>query len=156
MIQKALQQFLFAVEWGELDYLLVDLPPGTGDAQLTLCQSVPLDGGVVITTPQQASVGIVRKGIAMFQKVNVPVLGIVENMSYFTAPNGERVEIFGHGGGRKVAEEVGTTFLGEVPLFTEIRESGDQGVPVVVSAPDGPAARAFFDVANRLLEVSQK
>ena len=103
MIAKTIQQFLFAVEWGELDFLLVDLPPGTGDAQLSLCQTVPLDGGVIVTTPQEASLGVVRKGIAMFKKVNVPILGIVENMSYFTAPNGERVEIFGHGGGKEEA-----------------------------------------------------
>ena len=89
------------MEWGDLDYLLVDLPPGTGDAQLSLCQAVPLDGGIIITTPQEASLGVVRKGIAMFKKVNVPILGLVENMSYFTAPNGDRIEIFGHGGGRR-------------------------------------------------------
>ena len=100
MIMKTIQQFIHAVEWGELDVLLVDLPPGTGDAQLSLCQTVPLDGGVVVTTPQEASVGVVRKGIAMFRKVNVPILGIVENMSYFETPSGERVEIFGNGGGR--------------------------------------------------------
>ena len=99
MIMKTIQQFVLQVDWGTLDYLLVDLPPGTGDAQLSLCQTVPLDGGVVVTTPQEASLGVVRKGIAMFERVNVPLLGIVENMSYFTAPGGERVEIFGHGGG---------------------------------------------------------
>src|ERR1043166_5292371 len=104
MIVKTIQQFFSAVEWGELDFLLVDLPPGTGDAQLTLCQTVPLDGGVIVTTPQEASLGVVRKGIAMFQRVNVPILGIVENMSYYTTPSGERVEIFGHGGGRAEAE----------------------------------------------------
>ena len=104
MIQKTIQQFISAVEWAPLDYLLVDLPPGTGDAQLSLCQMVPLDGGVIITTPQEASLGVVRKGIAMFTKVNVPILGIVENMSYFITPGGERVEIFGHGGGRAEAE----------------------------------------------------
>src|SRR5260221_3905228 len=104
MIVKTIQQFFAAVDWGTLDYLLVDLPPGTGDAQLTLCQTVPLDGGVIIPPPQEASLGVVRKGIAMFQKLNVPILGIVENMSYFTAPGGERIEIFGHGGGRMEAE----------------------------------------------------
>ena len=103
MIMKTIQQFFSAVEWGDLDVLLVDLPPGTGDAQLSLCQTVPLDGGVIVTTPQEASLGVVRKGIAMFQKVNVPILGIVENMSYFTTPTGERVEIFGHGGGQAEA-----------------------------------------------------
>ena len=150
MIQKTLQQFLHAVEWGDLDFLLVDLPPGTGDAQLTLCQSVPLDGGVIVTTPQEASLGVVRKGIAMFRKVNVPILGIVENMSYFTAPNGERVEIFGHGGGKEEAARQDVPFLGEVPIFTAIREGGDRGTPIVVSAPNHPAGRAFIQIAEAL------
>jgi ATP-binding protein involved in chromosome partitioning len=139
-----------AVEWSELDFLLVDLPPGTGDAQLSLCQTVPLDGGVIVTTPQEASLGVVRKGIAMFKKVNVPILGIVENMSYFTAPNGERVEIFGHGGGQAEAARQDIPFLGEVPIFTEIREAGDCGVPVVASAPGKPAGRAFIQIAEVL------
>ncbi len=150
MITKTIQQFLTSVAWGELDYLLVDLPPGTGDAQLSLCQTVPLDGGVIVTTPQEASLGVVRKGIGMFQKVNVPILGIVENMSYFTTPGGERVEIFGHGGGRQEAERQKTTFLGEIPIFTEIRVSGDEGVPVVVSAPETAPAQAFIRVAEAL------
>jgi ATP-binding protein involved in chromosome partitioning len=150
MIMKTIQQFFSAVEWGELDILLVDLPPGTGDAQLSLCQTVPLDGGVIVTTPQEASLGVVRKGIAMFRKVNVPILGIVENMSYFTTPGGERVEIFGHGGGQAEAARQNVPFLGEVPLFTEIREGGDQGVPVVVSAPDQPAGKVFLEVARAL------
>src|SRR5881394_2116944 len=150
MIMKTIQQFFSAVEWGELDFLLVDLPPGTGDAQLSLCQTVPLDGGVIVTTPQEASLGVVRKGIAMFEKVNVPILGIVENMSYFTTPNGERVEIFGHGGGRAEAERQEISFLGEVPIFTEIREGGDAGLPVVVSAPNKPAAQAFIHIAGEL------
>jgi len=148
MIQRTIQQFITVVDWGELDFLLVDLPPGTGDAQLTLCQTVPLDGGVIVTTPQEASLGVVRKGIAMFEKVNVPILGIAENMSYFTTPNGERVEIFGHGGGRKEAERLKVPFLGEVPIFTEIREGGDRGVPIVVSAPDKPAGQAFLKIAE--------
>jgi len=150
MISKTIQQFLFAVDWGELDYLLVDLPPGTGDAQLSLCQAVPLDGGVIVTTPQEASLGVVRKGIAMFKKVNVPILGIVENMSYFTTPQGERVEIFGHGGGQAEAGRQNVPFLGEVPLFTEIREGGDRGVPVLVSSPGKPAGRAFLQIAETL------
>lgn len=148
MIMKTIQQFFSSVEWGELDYLLVDLPPGTGDAQLSLCQTVPLDGGVIVTTPQEASLGVVRKGIAMFQRVNVPILGIVENMSYFTTPTGERVEIFGHGGGQAEAVRQDIPFLGEVPLFMEIREAGDRGIPVVVSAPETPPARAFLQVAE--------
>ena len=148
MIQKTIQQFLHAVEWGDLDFLLVDLPPGTGDAQLTLCQSVPLDGGVIVTTPQEASLGVVRKGIAMFNKVNVPILGIVENMSWFTTPNGERVEIFGHGGGKEEATRQNVPFLGEIPLFTEIREGGDRGMPIVVSTPNHAAGRAFIQIAG--------
>ena len=150
MIQRTIQQFITVVDWGELDFLLVDLPPGTGDAQLTLCQTVPLDGGVIVTTPQEASLGVVRKGIAMFEKVNVPLLGIVENMSYFTTPNGERVEIFGHGGGRQEAERIKIPFLGEIPIYTAIREGGDRGMPVVVSAPDQPAGCAFLQVVEAL------
>ena len=147
MIMKTIQQFFSSVDWGELDILLVDLPPGTGDAQLSLCQTVPLDGGVVVTTPQQASLGIVRKGIAMFQKVNVPILGMVENMSYYTTPQGERIELFGNGGGRQECNEKGIPFLGEVPLFTEIREGGDTGKPVAAVDNDSPAGQAFMDIA---------
>ena len=150
MIMKTIQQFVTQVAWGQLDYLLVDLPPGTGDAQLSLCQTVPLDGGVIVTTPQEASLGVVRKGIAMFEKVNVPILGIVENMSYFTAPNGERIEIFGHGGGRVEAERQKIPFLGEIPIYTEIRLGGDSGVPVVVSHPNQPFGQAFVRVAESL------
>ena len=150
MIMKTIQQFFGAVEWGDLDFLLVDLPPGTGDAQLSLCQTVPLDGGVIVTTPQEASLGVVRKGIGMFQKVNVPILGIVENMSYYTTPSGERVEIFGHGGGRSEAERQHVPFFGEVPLFTEIREGGDRGLPVTVSAPNQPPGQAVIRIAENL------
>jgi ATP-binding protein involved in chromosome partitioning len=150
MIAKTIDQFLMAVEWGELDFLLVDLPPGTGDAQLSLCQTVPLDGGVIVTTPQEASLGVVRKGIAMFRKVNVPILGIVENMSGFTTPNGERVDIFGHGGGKGEAARQNVPFLGEVPIFTEIREGGDRGMPMAVSAPNHPAGKAFIQIAETL------
>jgi len=138
------------VAWGDLDYLLVDLPPGTGDAQLSLCQSVPLDGGVIITTPQEASLGVVRKGVTLFEKVQVPILGIVENMSGFRLPDGTRVDIFGHGGGRLEAERKGVTFLGEIPLVVAIREGGDRGEPVVVADPMGEAARAFSAVAAGL------
>ena len=150
MIQKTIQQFIHQVDWGTLDYLLVDLPPGTGDAQLSLCQIVPLDGGVIVTTPQEASLGVVRKGVAMFEKVNVPILGLVENMSYFTAPDGTRLEIFGHGGGKAEAARKGVPFLGEIPLFTAIREGGDRGIPIVVSAPDSAPAQAFLEVARAL------
>ncbi len=152
MIMKAIQQFITEVEWAPLDFLLVDMPPGTGDAQLSLCQTVPLDGGLIVTTPQEASLGVVRKGIAMFEKVNVPILGIVENMSYFITPGGERVEIFGHGGGRAEAERRNTPFLGEIPLFTEIRVGGDAGIPVVVGQPEGAAAGAFLALGRVLRE----
>jgi ATP-binding protein involved in chromosome partitioning len=150
MIVKTIQQFIFAVDWGELDYLVVDLPPGTGDAQLTLCQTVPLDGGVIITTPQEASLGVVRKGIAMFEKVNVPILGLVENMSYFITPGGERVEIFGNGGGRQEAVRLNLPFLGEIPLYTEIRIGGDRGTPVTISDPKQPPAQAFLRIAEAI------
>jgi len=153
MIMKTIQQFFSAVEWGELDYLLVDLPPGTGDAQLSLCQTVPLDGGVIVTTPQEASLGVVRKGIGMFEKVNVPILGLIENMSYFTSPSGERVEIFGHGGGRTEAERQKIRFFGEVPIYTEIRVGGDQGVPVVIHDPNSPPAGVFIEIAKALQAV---
>ncbi len=153
MIMKTIQQFIMQVDWGHLDYLIVDLPPGTGDAQLSLCQTVPLDGGVIVTTPQEASLGVVRKGIAMFEKVNVPILGIVENMSYFTTPNGDRVEIFGHGGGKAEAVRQKTAFLGEVPIFTAIREGGDSGNPVVVTAPNDPPGQAFIQIAEGLRKI---
>lgn len=150
MIQKTIHQFLNQVAWGDLDYLLVDLPPGTGDAQLSLCQSVPLDGGVIITTPQEASLGVVRKGVTLFEKVQVPIVGIVENMSGFRLPDGTRVDIFGHGGGRLEAERKGVPFLGEIPLVVAIREGGDRGRPVVVADPSGEAALAFTAVADEL------
>lgn len=150
MITKTIQQFLNSVDWGELDYLLVDLPPGTGDAQLSLCQTVPLDGGVIVTTPQEASLGVVRKGIAMFAKVKVPILGIIENMSYFKTPGGERFEIFGHGGGMAEAERQKLDFLGEIPILTEIREGGDRGIPVSAEASDGEGAKAFAEIAKKI------
>jgi len=150
MIMKTIQQFVSDVEWGDLDYLLVDLPPGTGDAQISLCQTVPLDGGVIVTTPQEASLGVVRKGIVMFEKLNVPILGIVENMSYFTTPGGERVEIFGHGGGRSEAQRRNLPFLGEVPIYMEIRQGGDTGLPIVATKPQEPPAQAFISIAKCL------
>ncbi len=152
MIMKTIQQFIGEVDWGALDYLIVDLPPGTGDAQLSLCQTVPLDGGVIVTTPQEASLGVVRKGMAMFEKVNVPILGIVENMSYFIAPGGERVEIFGHGGGRAEAGRRNVPFLGEIPIYMAIRLGGDEGVPVVVSGANDAPGQAFIAIAKALRE----
>jgi ATP-binding protein involved in chromosome partitioning len=150
MIMKTIQQFISEVEWGALDYLVVDLPPGTGDAQLSLCQTVPLDGGIIVTTPQEASLGVVRKGIAMFEKVNVPILGIVENMSYFITPTGERVEIFGHGGGRAEAERKKVPFLGEIPIYLKIREGGDTGRPVAATEPQGAPAQPFMKLGEVL------
>jgi len=151
LIMKTVQQFLEYVVWGDLDYLIVDLPPGTGDAQLSLCQTVPLSGGVVVTTPQEASVEIVRKGIGMLEQVKVPVLGIVENMSYYTTPQGEKVYIFGANGGKLEADRKGCALLGEIPLFVEIREGGDKGVPIVVAAPQSAAAKCFAEIAEKLL-----
>ena len=138
MVMSALTQMLREVEWGELDVLVVDMPPGTGDAQLTMAQQVPLAGAVIVSTPQDLALIDARKGLNMFKKVDVPLLGIVENMSYFIAPDtGKRYDIFGHGGARREAERLGVPFLGEVPLEMEIRETSDAGEPVVVSKPDG-------------------
>ncbi len=151
MIMKTVQQFCRNVAWAPLDFLLVDMPPGTGDAQLSLCQTIPLDGCVMVTTPQEASLGVVRKGTAMFQKLDVPILGVIENMSYFVTPGtNERHLIFGSDGGRREAERIHAPFLGEIPLFTEIRVGGDKGVPIVEAAPDSEPARVFLKVAEEL------
>jgi ATP-binding protein involved in chromosome partitioning len=152
MVMKTIQQFVQNVKWGELEILVVDLPPGTGDAQLSLVQTVPLNGAVLVTTPQLAATQVARRGGLMFSKVNVPLLGVVENMSYLQLPNGERSHIFGQGGGAKTAESLGTQLLGEVPLFPEIREGGDAGEPVVARAPGSAAATAFRAVAEKLLQ----
>jgi ATP-binding protein involved in chromosome partitioning len=151
MIMKTIQQFVQNVKWGELDVLLVDLPPGTGDAQLSLVQTLPLDGAVLVTTPQLAATQVARKGGLMFQKVNVPILGVAENMSYFIDPAGNRHALFGEGGGAKTADTLGTVLLGQVPLIPEIRAGGDSGVPIVVSQPDSPAARIFREIGETLL-----
>jgi ATP-binding protein involved in chromosome partitioning len=151
MVMSALTQMLREVEWGELDVLVVDMPPGTGDAQLTMAQQVPLAGAVIVSTPQDLALIDARKGLNMFKKVDVPLLGIVENMSYFVAPDtGKRYDIFGHGGARKEAERLGVTFLGEVPLQMEIRETSDSGSPVVVSNPQGPEAKIYRDIASKV------
>lgn len=152
MVMSALTQMLREVEWGELDILVVDMPPGTGDAQLTMAQQVPLAGAVIVSTPQDLALIDARKGLAMFQKVEVPLLGIVENMSYFVAPDtGNRYDIFGHGGARAEATRLGVPFLGEVPLEMAIRESSDAGRPVVAADPDGPHAAAYRDIAAKVL-----
>jgi ATP-binding protein involved in chromosome partitioning len=152
MVISALNQMLREVAWGELDMLVVDMPPGTGDAQLTMAQNVPLAGAVIVSTPQDLALIDARKGLNMFTKVNVPVLGIVENMSYFVCPDcGGRHDIFGHGGARDEASRINVPFLGEVPLAMSIRETSDAGLPVVASAPDGPHAKAYRDIAVKVL-----
>jgi ATP-binding protein involved in chromosome partitioning len=151
MVSKLVQQFLADVDWGSLDYLIVDLPPGTGDAQLTLTQPAPLAGAVIVTTPQEVALEDVKRGVRMFEKVNVPVLGIVENMSYFVCPNcSARHEPFAHGGGRAAAERFEIPFLGEIPLEAAVRRGGDEGTPVVVMDPESETARAFFHVAGEI------
>ncbi|WP_024516120.1 iron-sulfur cluster carrier protein ApbC [Bradyrhizobium sp. Tv2a-2] len=153
MVMSAITQMLRDVAWGTLDVLVVDMPPGTGDAQLTLAQNVPLKGAVIISTPQDLSLIDARRGLAMFKKVNVPVLGIIENMSYFQCPHcGTRSDIFGHGGARHEAERLGVPFLGEVPLHIAIRETSDAGNPVVVSEPDGPHAAIYRAIAGQVRE----
>jgi ATP-binding protein involved in chromosome partitioning len=148
MVMSALTQMLREVEWGELDVMVVDMPPGTGDAQLTMAQQVPLRGAVIVSTPQDLALIDARRGVAMFRRVNVPILGIVENMSYFVCPNcGERTDIFGHGGARHEAERMRVPFLGEVPLHMAIREKSDAGLPVVATDPDGPHAKIYRDIA---------
>ena len=151
MVISALTQMLREVAWGELDVLVVDMPPGTGDAQLTMAQQVPLAGAVIVSTPQDLALIDARKGINMFRRVDVPILGIVENMSYFVCPScGTRSDIFGTGGAREEARRLGVPFLGEVPLHIEIRETSDSGRPVVVSDPDGPYARIYRDIAAKV------
>ncbi|MER8634288.1 Mrp/NBP35 family ATP-binding protein [Mesorhizobium opportunistum] len=151
MVMSALTQMLREVEWGRLDVLVVDMPPGTGDAQLTMAQQVPLAGAVIVSTPQDLALIDARKGLNMFRKVDVPLLGIVENMSYFLAPDtGKRYDIFGHGGARREAERLGVTFLGEVPLEMGIRESSDEGSPVVASKPDSAEAKIYRDIASKV------
>ena len=153
MIMKTISQFASNVRWGELDVLLVDLPPGTGDAQLSIAQSMALAGAVIVTTPQTAAVTVALRGAAMFGKVNVPILGVIENMSYFEDDQGRRQYLFGQGGGQKVAAQLETEFLGEVPLDPNVRQGGDYGIPVVISHPDSPSGRAFHALGMRLLQL---
>ena len=152
MVISAITQMLREVEWGKLDVLVVDMPPGTGDAQLTMAQQVPLKGAVIVSTPQDLALIDARRGVAMFRRVNVPVLGVVENMSYFLCPEcGTRSDIFGHGGARHEAERQGVAFLGEVPLHMTIREKSDAGLPVVATEPDGPHAKIYREIAEKVL-----
>jgi ATP-binding protein involved in chromosome partitioning len=151
MVMSALQQMMRDVEWGELDVMIVDMPPGTGDAQLSLSQNVPLAGAVIVSTPQDIALLDARKGLNMFRKVEVPVFGIIENMSYFACPHcGERTDIFSHGGAQTEAESLGTDFLGEIPLDIEIRETSDSGQPIVISQPDSPHTKAYRAIADRI------
>lgn len=152
MIMKTIQQFAQNVDWGELEILVVDLPPGTGDAQLSLVQTIPLEGAVVVTTPQPAAFNVARRGARMFDKVSVPILGVVENMSYLEGPDGSRQAIFGEGGGAEIAKGLETQLLGQVPLDPSIREGSDRGIPIVISDPDSAAAQEFMKVARQILE----
>ena len=152
MVHSAIQQFFRDVVWGELDYLLIDLPPGTGDVPLTLSQLVPLTGAITVTTPQAVALSDVRKGMTMFKKVNVPLLGVIENMSHFVCGHcGERTEIFSHGGGEEAAKKFEIPFLGRIPLDPAIREGGDQGTPIVVKDPQSPQTEAFVQIARTLV-----
>jgi ATP-binding protein involved in chromosome partitioning len=151
LVAKMVQQFLVDVDWGTLDYLIVDLPPGTGDAQLTLTQAAPLAGAVIVTTPQAVALEDVQRGIRMFEKVNVPVIGIVENMAYFVCSQCQaRHEVFSHGGGARAATRFEVPFLGEIPIDSTIREGGDTGVPLIVSSPESPLAEAFRSISGQM------
>lgn len=151
MVHTAIQQFFRDVIWGELDYLLIDLPPGTGDAQLSISQLVTLAGVITVTTPQEVALHDVRKGMMMFKGVNVPLLGVIENMSYYICRHcGEREEIFSHGGGQRAAEKLGVPFLGAIPIDPAIRAGGDEGMPIVAADPDSPQAKTFRDIAAKI------
>jgi len=152
MVHRAITQFLTDLDWGQLDYLVIDLPPGTGDAQLTLTQTAPLTGAVIVTTPQDVSLIDARKGLEMFRQVRVPVLGIVENMSYFIAEDGKRYEIFRHGGGKKLAAEANVPFLGEIPIDPRVAECGDSGEPIVQKYPDSAVAKAYVALAATVVD----
>jgi len=151
MLHKTIEQFLGTVEWGELDYLIVDLPPGTGDVQLSLCQMIPITGAVIVSTPQDVALNVAQKAVAMFKKLNAPMLGVIENMSYYVCPHcHQRDEIFGNGGARATAQRLGLPFLGEIPLATPIRQTADAGKPIVLTDPGSFAAKAFREAAEQL------
>lgn len=157
MVHGAIKQFIEDVVWDDTDHLVIDLPPGTGDAQLSLVQTAPLSGGIIVTTPQDVALIDVKRGVQMFRKLNVPILGIVENMSYLEQPdNGEPIDIFGRGGGKKMAEQFGVPFLGEIPIDPEIRKGGDSGVPIVESHPNSAAAKTFNKIAETILNTIEK
>lgn len=150
MLHSAIRQFLTDVAWGELDYLVIDLPPGTGDAALSLAQSLPLSGGVIVTLPQQVSLDDARRGLEMFRQLDVNIFGVVENMSYLELPDGTRMDVFGSGGGERLAREAGVPFIGAIPMDPAVREGGDSGVPVVISHPESPVAQAMRSIAEDL------
>jgi ATP-binding protein involved in chromosome partitioning len=151
MLHSAIRQFLTDVEWGSLDYMVIDLPPGTGDAQLTLAQTLPLTGAVIVATPQDVALSDVVRGVSMFKRLEVPVLGVIENMSYFLCPHcGERTDIFDHGGARRMAEKMNVPFLGEIPLDQKVRLGGDTGLPVTITEPDSPLGLAFKSVSQQV------
>ena len=150
MLHSAIRQFLSDVEWGDLDYLIIDLPPGTGDAQLSLAQNLPLSGGVIVTLPQNVSLEDASRGLNMFTELNIPILGVVENMSYLELPDGTRMEIFGHGGGKQLAQQAKVDFIGEVPMDAAVRVGGDEGVPVVISHPDSASGKALRNIAEQI------
>jgi ATP-binding protein involved in chromosome partitioning len=150
MLNSAIRQFLSDVEWGELDYLIIDLPPGTGDASLSLAQALPLSGAVIVTLPQLVSLEDAGRGLNMFKTLEVPILGIVENMSYLELPDGSRMDIFGSGGGAHLAQITNTTFLGSVPMDQNVRIGGDTGQPIVVSHPESPVAKALTEIAQKI------
>jgi ATP-binding protein involved in chromosome partitioning len=150
MLHSAIKQFISDVDWGELDYLIVDLPPGTGDVQLSLAQTLELQGGVIVTLPQQVSLDDALRGINMFQELDIPLLGVVENMSYLKTSDGEEIDIFGSGGGEKLAEMTNVPYIGSIPIDPQVRKGGDQGVPVVVSHPEAAVSRALDSVAERI------
>jgi len=151
-VMKIITQFLADVDWGELDYLLVDMPPGTGDAQLSLVQATHVHGAIIVTTPQPVATGDALRGARMFQRVGVPVLGIVENMSFFLCPHcGKPTPLFGTGGGKQLADELQLPLLGEIPLAPPVREGGDAGQPIMIAEPDSPAAKAIAKIAERIV-----
>jgi ATP-binding protein involved in chromosome partitioning len=154
MLHSAIRQFISDVEWGELDYLIVDLPPGTGDAQLSLTQSLPLSGGVIVTLPQKVSLEDARRGLEMFRTMQVPVLGVMENMSYLELPDGTRMDVFGQGGGEELARQAGVPFIGAIPMDADVRRAGDEGVPVVIGRPSSAVAKALVaaseDIAAKI------
>jgi ATP-binding protein involved in chromosome partitioning len=150
MLHSAIRQLLVDVEWGILDYLIVDLPPGTGDVQISLCQLIQVTGGLIVTLPQQVSRDDALRGLEMFRMVNVPIVGVVENMSYWTGPDGKPVDLFGRGGGKQMAEQAGVPFLGEIPIDPQVRIGGDEGKPVVNAFPESPVAKSLQDIAGKV------